>query len=86
MPFGTPSEAYTKSVPDKEFLCPAGKHILAFYIKCVSTMEEKWVIPGIWKEATMLPLKKVCKPPEAISLANRLASASYAPQNHENHQ
>ncbi len=35
MPYGTPSKAYTNSVPDKQSLYPAGQHTLAFYIKCV---------------------------------------------------
>ncbi len=32
---GTPSYAYTNSVPDQQSLYPDGQHTLAFYIKCV---------------------------------------------------
>ncbi len=35
MPYGTPSEAYTNSVPDQQSFYPDGQHTLAFYIKCV---------------------------------------------------
>ncbi len=32
---GTPSKAYTNSVPDQHSIYPGGQHTLAFYTKCV---------------------------------------------------
>ncbi len=32
---GTPSKAYTNSVPDQHSLYPDGQHTIAFYTKCV---------------------------------------------------
>ncbi len=32
---GTPSQAYTNSVPDQHSIYPGGQHTLAFYTKCV---------------------------------------------------
>ncbi len=53
MPYGTPSEAYTNSAPDRHSLYPNGQHILAFYIKCVPPVgQAQWLLcltaKGLW--------------------------------------
>ncbi len=43
-PHGTPSKAYTISVPDQHSLYPDGQHTLAFYIKCVPSVGAKTAV------------------------------------------
>ncbi len=41
--YGTRSQAYTNSIPDKHPLCPDGQHTLAFYINCVPLAGQRGV-------------------------------------------
>ncbi len=51
--YGTPSWAYTDSVPDQHSIYPGGQHTLAFYTKCVMP-EGQFVVEAWPLESTRL--------------------------------
>ncbi len=73
MPYGTPSYAYTNSVPDQQSLYPDGQHTLAFYIKCVPPVGQPLSSFRYSTKSSFASRKVSGKAPSAVSESNEIA-------------